>query len=469
MRLAGPAARLIAALVFLAVVSWPLVQSGTLPIAPHAMPPGDGRWRAQLLGSLWWLVIAANVSGVVSLLVAGTVAGPHRRPELRFVSDLGGILAFSAAAVAMSAFVFELPVSTVFATSSILAVILGFALQNTVGDLLSGFAMSIEQPFHIGERIALDERTTGRVVEMNWRATRLLAVSGDVIIVPNSVLSRARIINHDARIAPHHRYSVEVKVSNEIAPERAMDLLRLAAVSAEGVLATPAPRVDLAASGEWWMNYKILFYFKDWGDDAVIASRVLSAAWTHLSWAGIPQPVPRTMFARGAARVDDLDPIVALLSHVAIFQPLDAAERRQLAAGLQAHHVSRGTQVIEQGSEGRSLFIVREGVFSVSLREGESERIVAQLHPGDFVGEASLLTGAPRNASVTALSDGSVYEVDKRHLEPLLRERPALVNSLGQVLEERAAVRLAASAANGAASRNSRAHLANQIWAFFRG
>jgi len=214
-----------------------------------------------------------------------------------------GIVYFLVAIAALATFVFDFPISTIFATSSIVAVILGFALQNTLADLFIGLAMSIEQPFRVGDRIELGDRGGGRVNGMNWRATHILAINGDLVVVPNSMLSCGRIVNHDSPLASTHRSAVSIKLGNTIAPARATEVLKAAALSATGVLASPAPRVDIASYGDWAIEYKVLFHFADWGDESEIASHVFGTVWSHLSWAGISQPASGRLF-RGSVALD---------------------------------------------------------------------------------------------------------------------------------------------------------------------
>ncbi len=465
------AIRFAVALAVVAAVSWQLLGIGGLPIVPHAIPAGAHRFAATAYSVIWWIALATALSGGISLIVAAIVrvrgATGHR--ALRFISDGLGIVIFGIAAVSLSAFVFEFPISTVLATSSIVAVVLGFALQNTVADLLSGLALSIEQPFRIGDRIDLGDRAAGRVIEMNWRATHILAVSGDLVVVPNSGLSRGRIINHDSTKAPVHRSSVAIKLGNETAPAHACEILRAAAIRARGVLATPAPRVEVSAYGEWSIDYKVLFYFKDWGDETEIASAVYQAVWSHLSWAGIVHPVPRSVVLQANDTPGQARSLPSLLKHIQVFEHLTDEERNGLAAQLHVRPVPRGGRIITQGdTSDHSLFVVRDGMFDVIVNDGAgNDRTVARLFPGDYVGEASLLTGAPRNATVEAATPGVVYEIDKAHFEPFLNARPDMAEALAEALVARAAERDAALVTTNGSTHTTLALVANQIRAFF--
>ena len=471
MRVVPTALRFVVALTIAGFMTWQLLAIGPLPIVPHWLAPGPHEVTTKLFSVIWWLAIAAASSGAASLAVAAIVrvrgaAGHH---ALKFISDGVGIVCFVIALVSMSAFVFEFPVSTVLATSSIVAVVLGFALQNTVADLLSGLALSIEQPFRIGDRIDLGDRVTGRVVEMNWRATHMLSVSGDLMIVPNSLLSKGRIVNHDSPVAPVHRSSVMVKLGNDEVPQRAIEVLRAAAIRTHGVLDKPAPRIEIASYGEWSIDYKILFYFKDWGDETEIASAIYDAVWSHLSWAGIAHPAPRTIMSEQSLASGESRSLPALLKQIPVFEYLTNQDRIDLAGQLHVRAVPRGSYLIEQGAVGQSLFVVRDGMFDVHvLADDGTERIVKRLFPGDYVGEASLLTGTPRNASVEAVSAAVVYEIDKAHFEPFLNAQPDMADRLAAALIARNAERDAVSAPVNGAAHTALAQMASQIRAFFR-
>jgi small-conductance mechanosensitive channel len=111
--------------------SWQLLNAGPLPIVPHWLTPGPSEFRIKVTSVIWWLAVAASISAAASLAVAVVVkirgAAGHR--AVKFISDGFAIAVFAVAGIALSAFVFEFPVSTVLATSSIVAVVLGFALQ----------------------------------------------------------------------------------------------------------------------------------------------------------------------------------------------------------------------------------------------------------------------------------------------------------------------------------------------------
>src|SRR5271163_1853494 len=114
------------------------------------------------------------------------------------MSDIIACCIYVSSALAMMAFVFSLSLQGLLATSGIIAIVLGLALQSTLGDVFSGISLSIEKPYRIGDEILLEGGAEGEVVEMNWRSTRIRNSANDIVIVPNSAVAKLRIQNHSA-------------------------------------------------------------------------------------------------------------------------------------------------------------------------------------------------------------------------------------------------------------------------------
>jgi CRP-like cAMP-binding protein len=110
-----------------------------------------------------------------------------------------------------------------------------------------------------------------------------------------------------------------------------------------------------------------------------------------------------------------------------------------LAAQLEMRQVQAGQHIVEQGAEGSSLYVIAEGLLEVRVRFNEDgeDRSVAKVGPGECFGEMSLLTGAPRSASIVALTDAVIYKIEKIHLEPLLKARPRIAETLVDMLSQR--------------------------------
>ena len=129
------------------------------------------------------------------------------------------------------------------ATSAVSAVVLGFALQDTLGNAIAGLAIQSEKPFSIGHWVKVGE-FEGRVAEVTWRATRLRTKTGNFIVLPNNIVGKEPIINYSEPVAPT-RISVQVGCSYDAPPNRVKAVIREALANCALVLRAPAPQVVL--------------------------------------------------------------------------------------------------------------------------------------------------------------------------------------------------------------------------------
>ena len=135
------------------------------------------------------------------------------------------------------------------------------------------------------------------------------------------------------------------------------------------------------------------------------------------------------------------DPRRWILEREVLFAPLSAAERDALAPKLVRRPFATGEAVVTQGDAGNSLFLIGEGHLAAMFAPpGKPAREAGRLGPGDCFGEMSLLTGAPRSATVLALSAGIAWELAKPDVAPILVARPAIAAELGALLAHRQSI-----------------------------
>ena len=150
------------------------------------------------------------------------------------------MLVYVVALVGIMDTVLKQPISAVLATSGVLAIVLGLALQNTLADVFSGLALNIERPFRAGEWITIPDGIEGQVMEINWRATRIKTASNNMIVIPNSVISKATITNH-RRLNDPHICTVTLKIDHCVPTARVIDVLQAAARGTPGIALNTNP------------------------------------------------------------------------------------------------------------------------------------------------------------------------------------------------------------------------------------
>jgi small-conductance mechanosensitive channel len=217
----------------------------------------------ELFGIAWWLLGAWLVKSVFDLILRRTWFPDDNQPHARrLFADLASVLIYVVALVGIMDTVLKEPIPAVLATSGVLAIILGLALQNTLADVFAGLAMNVERPFGAGDWITLPDDVEGRVIEINWRATRIRTAGNELVIVPNSVVARARVTNH-CRLSDPHVCPIMLTVSSKISPLRVIAALEAAARDCPGLATGTVPQALARDFAGALISYELDFSIED--------------------------------------------------------------------------------------------------------------------------------------------------------------------------------------------------------------
>ncbi len=387
----------------LAAISLALWNDGESPLLLSGAPATTiaNLWlRALAIG--WWL-FACRAAVSLSRSLTGH---DKRSRETRLFSDLLAAGIYVAAALLVLDVVFKLPIGGLLATSGLVAIVVGLALQNTLADVFAGIAVGIEQPFRVGDRVRLSDGTEGRVEQMNWRSIRLRTDQNDLAVIPNSTIAKAEIVN---RSSPTERglVRVELVVTAAADPDRVFELLRAAAMLTPDAIADPPPTTLLTRLGERTNGYAIVFKVADTGRSASARSELLRHARKQMSTNGMVQGTSAECGGR-------------LLRETTLFESLTEDQLGGLDAALRLHHLAAGETMFEQGSIEPLLYLVAGGVIEIGRSTEAGSETLGRIGAGEYIGEIGLLTGAPRPVRAIALTDARVYTLDKAALDPLL-------------------------------------------------
>lgn len=434
-----------------------------------------GRLRLPRLGVFYqlfslvfapWLaatILAPNLPGrrelgaATVLLGAAALVRPlddllFRRPFERrgtaipkFIREVLAGLWVLVAALTVVTFIYGVSVPGLLAGSSIIAVVLGFALQETLGNVIAGFALQSSQPFRTGDWLLLDGHHA-QAVEINWRSSRFRTNDGLRLDVPNQQIVRATLVNYHAEPGHRHGLRLDVGVEYTAAPNRVKDLLARAAAESRHVLADPAPEAFLKSFGDSAVVYELRFWLDDHRYYAGARDSVQTNVWYALQRAGLRIPFPtrtlqieRPRPSAGSGKPPGPERAIAgeLLRSQSMFQGLADEHLQTLVARAAFHPYGRGEVIIREGAEGASMFVLLGGEAAVSVSVNEATARVASLHRGDCFGEMSLLTGERRRASVLAVTDCEVLEITKPAFAEILARDEGLLPRLSELLAQR--------------------------------
>ncbi|HEX2123172.1 MAG TPA: mechanosensitive ion channel family protein [Thermoanaerobaculia bacterium] len=321
------------------------------------------------------------------------------------------------------------------ATGTVVAAILGLALQETLGNLFAGIALHLEDTFDAGDVIRTGE-VMGVVESVRWRGTRIRTFNNNVVIVPNSLMARERL-EVFARKGLNGRV-LQINVDYNIDPATVIGVMQQAASNVDGVSHDLPCFARVGGFTESAMVYEIKYFTHDYSQRDRIDADIRKAVWYAFRRNGITVGFPVRIFQRApkseTGQSPDPNEIADRLARVDVLSPLSRAAHEAMAAAARVRVYSRGETIIRRGDEGSSMFILHKGEVSVRV----DDEVVASLEAGDFFGEMALLTGEARTADVVALNDVVVVEIAKEALQPILRDHPDLAGAISaRVLERR--------------------------------
>lgn len=416
------------------------------------------------------ILVAAYLAdrGVRIFLWQGILRERARRIPAILKTVVSSVL-YVGAVYAIIAIVYDQPLTGLIVSSGVLLAVLGLALQPILGDVIAGVSLTIDRPFKVGDWIELEDGVRGEVLSTDWRATRILTFHNTVHVVPNGKLSNAAVHNLDEPSAAYG-FWFEVPVTKTVPPDLVCRLLLEAAIQAPLVLDEPTPSVKLWDVEDRPISYLVYAHCRHFTEHYEARSQILARAWTLFGKAGFTFST-RALDAtvrRGVETVAEAPGPREALGQVALFAPLTDAERQSLVEGGLLREIGAGERIVSQGDAGDSAFVILSGLVRVriAMGDGRAETEVARLGTFDVMGEMSLLTGAPRSASVTAHTECRLIEIPKVCLSPILERRPALAEELARLMAERKLANEAMTA--GSLTRSAADILAEYTEAFAR-
>ena len=437
----SPIGRAIVRVVFFILITIAFVRADIVPYRP-LQSTGTLFLDAVhgILKVAWWLLAAWFLVG----LLRAFVIVEHRPREGKLLQDLLAGLTYLAAVFAIIAYVFNLPIQGLLATSGAVAIILGLALQSTLNDVFSGVVLGFSRPYRPGDWISLEGGTEGRVVEMNWRATYVLTARRDLAIVPNSTIAKSKIVNVSSPSGVHG-VTITVQLDARTPPLAATEILEHAILNCLLIVAAPSPTVLVKSITATRTEFDVTFFVGDLASSARAQNLLFDLIFRHLAVSGV-----NLASLQNDPQLEELSQKKTeperLLELVDIFASLTTDECAAIAAKLKPASYDHGETLVEPGTVLHSLFIIGAGVLSFTRDENHREIEVMRLGPGDHFGEIGMLTGAPTIVKITALMPTAVYELAKGDLSPILEARPQVAHELCRALARRqAAGRLIAS------------------------
>jgi len=416
---------------------------------------------AALAGSLQWSVNLGALADFLAIITIINVAAilvfelglPAIKVDLAtIVVDLAmgaGYIVAMLAVLRRSGVNF----SGIVATSAVVTGILALSLQATLGNILGGIALQLDNSIHAGDWVQLENGKQGKVREIRWRHTVIETRDWDTLIVPNAALLAATIMilgKREGEPAPHRMW-VYFNVDFRHPPTDVIDAVEsaLRAAPIQGVASDPPPNcicMDFAKEHrDSFGYYAVRYWLTDLARDDPTSSLVRTRIYSALKRANIALALPAAQIfveqddveRRQRKQSSEEQRRVETLANFELLKPLTDEERADVAKKLRFAPFAAGETITKQGAVAHWLYIVTEGTAEVRVEVGGKEKVVAKITAPGFFGEMGLMTGEPRTATVVAVTDVDCYRLEKEAFHAIITRRPEIANDVSAFLAQR--------------------------------
>ena len=384
--------------------------------------------------------------GVIRLIIDALTYSARRvrRNVSTILRDLVSLSLYAAVLIGVLATEFQVNLYSLVAAGGVLGVVIGFAVQQTLGDIFSGLALQLQPPFNPGDWVRTGN-FLARVQGVGVRSTTLITRHNERLEVPNSAIAKDVLVNYGT---PPVADEIVVGVGYNEPPNRVRETLLKVMRDVPHVLMDPSPEILAWEYGDSAIKYRIKYWMSDYSFQETARTSLVTSLWYTLRRHGMEIPYPtqtmevrRPKISRHPQEEFERE-MVEELRQVDFLSNLSEQEIRLLVPTVQAHEFGAGETIFTQGELGDTMYIIRRGkVDAIGHTQNGSHRLVATLSRPQIIGEGAMMTGEPRNLTCKAKTDVELLELNRESFAELFKQHPEAVVQIGEVIANRAAER----------------------------
>ncbi len=393
----------------------------------------------RMVDTALWIIIINSALAFFNVLVFSDQGEDWRSRAPKLLLDLARFFLVMIGAAIVISTVWSVDLGGLLTALGVGSIVIGLALQDTLGSLFSGIALLSARPFKRGDWVEVGGQT-GIIDKMSWRSVTLRNALGDLITLPNTTIAKDTITTFAAE--GYHGFVVEVSFAYDHPPEVVMAALVEVARATPNVLAEPEPFSMLRRYEDGVIVYGAGLYVDQYVKSFRAKADFLTLLWYMSQRRGLIMP----------ARYDQLYEIPESLVPPVPRTPRDFADEifklgalprqpEKLEPHLRSAKHERyrmGERIITQGKPAHGFLVVRWGREQATLEvDGQPDFAVHEFRQGDFILFKELFRGAPSPFSVVAASDVEAIMVPLEDLLSLLADD----TKLGQEIEKLVALR----------------------------
>ncbi|PJD94422.1 MAG: hypothetical protein CK426_06495 [Legionella sp.] len=390
---------------------------------------------------LWWFSLNLVLNESLHYFIWNKLFTKKGMIASKLLQDLVSFMLIILTIGCIFHFVFSKSVVGLFTASGVMAIILGYSAQTTLGEAFAGIGLNIAKQFELGDYIALMNSNgqlteqEGTVTDLTWRFITLLTKDGHSLSLPNSFVFKNGVINYSQQDIAH-LFAITITVANSFSPAKIKQMLLSAARQCIHVSQEKPPHVTLLELREKdnANTYKLTYFTES--AESQTRDHILSVFWYDYRRLKEQQNSSTISLQEQITESERL----LFLERIDLFSSLKPEEKMQLAQKTIPHFYGPPQMILAKGQENSSLFLVYTGSVEVSIKGPANTMItLATLNNGAYFGEMSLLTGEPVSAYVAAYTETVILEINHDIMATLFDQRPQLIEEISTVIVSRSA------------------------------
>jgi small-conductance mechanosensitive channel/CRP-like cAMP-binding protein len=381
----------------------------------------------------WFLLLVLVIKALAYFVFDFLVLKKQGIRYPKLVKDVVVFILFIVGVLLILNYYLNIKITVLLASSAVMTVVIGFALQDILGNLFSGIILNFEDSFKLEDWVRIGDRE-GRVEQFGWRSFKIRTIDRELIVIPNQTASKAEVLIYGSR---HQPVALKIKLgaSYQDSPDRVTEVILKALEAMPEVSLEPQPVVQLVDFGDFALNYIVKFWILDYSRHNVISSEARRRIWYAFRRHGIEIPFPKRDVYMKQERHEEIPraELAAMLQRNDVLREIGAAEFQDLLQAVETKTYGGGEVIIREGDESEYFYHVFSGAVNV-VKDGKA---IARLGAGDFFGEISLVTGEKINATVAAERESVIILVSSARFHQVIDMNEKMAMKLSAVITQR--------------------------------
>jgi small-conductance mechanosensitive channel len=397
----------------------------------------------RLIQSAFLVFLLYAALGVVNdLFFGGGREDSWRARVPKLFADLSRAIVVALGALVIYSHVWGREVQGALTALGVGSVVIGLALQEPLGNIVSGLMLLFERPLKVGYWVNA-EGVTGKVIEINWRSVHIQTSTRELRIVPNVRIYKGAFSNL-SRPTDVRTEVIQIGFSYDDPPNRVKEVIGALLRKTPGVLSDPAPAIRTVEYGDFSVIYKVIFSVARQEELASTRDALMTRLWYVARREGLSIPFPITMeYSPGEnPGAPKASPQELLRDHPR-FKPAlkDASVGQPSVVEFAKDEVVQGKN---RHFDGFGLILQGRAALRIVDRHGHYTG-VGEIGVGECFGDATVSGTSAEEFSIVALEDLKVMLFDSKTMNDLLNNSPSLAAEIGEAIESRRQATLSAS------------------------